>query len=104
MAQKGTGKTLEKLKASVNDGKYYEAHQMYRTIARRYNKQQKYDNSIKLLHDGALSLFQHNQFASGSDLANYMVDTYILANLPVDEKSLNRIIDLLELYPSTEIG
>ncbi|CAO3624891.1 unnamed protein product [Cunninghamella echinulata] len=64
MAQKGTGKTLEKLKASVNDGKYYEAHQMYRTIARRYNKQQKYDNSIKLLHDGALSLFQHNQFAS----------------------------------------
>ncbi|KAI8093101.1 uncharacterized protein BX664DRAFT_294613 [Halteromyces radiatus] len=104
MAQKGTGKTLEKLKSSVNDGKYYEAHQMYRTVARRYNKQEKYSQSIKLLHDGAVSLMQHKQSASGSDLANYMMETYMLANLPVDEKSLDRVIDILELYPSTEVG
>ncbi|KAI8342627.1 hypothetical protein BC941DRAFT_413339 [Chlamydoabsidia padenii] len=104
MAQKGTGKTLEKLKSSVNEGKYYEAHQMYRTVARRYNKQEKYNNSIKLLHDGAVSLLQHKQSGSGSDLANYMMDTYLTANLPVDEQSLDRVIDILELYPSTEVG
>ncbi|ORZ09198.1 hypothetical protein BCR42DRAFT_359028 [Absidia repens] len=104
MAQKGTGKTLEKLKNSVNDKKYYEAHQMYRTVARRYNKQEKYSNSIKLLHDGAVSLMEHKQSGSGSDLANYMMDTYILASLPVDEKALDRVIDILDLYPSTEVG
>lgn len=31
---------------------------------------------------------QHKQYASGSDLANYMLDTYNSANLAVDEKSL----------------
>ncbi|CAO3596334.1 unnamed protein product [Absidia cylindrospora] len=104
MSQKGTSKTLEKLKNSVNEGKYYEAHQMYRTVARRYNKQEKYINSIKLLHDGAVSLMEHKQSGSGSDLANYMMDTYLLANLPVDEKALDCVIDILELYPSTEVG
>lgn len=35
MAQKGTEKTLQKLKDSISNGNYYEAHQMYRTVARR---------------------------------------------------------------------
>ncbi|KAI8060861.1 hypothetical protein BC940DRAFT_311271 [Gongronella butleri] len=104
MAQKGTGKTLEKLKATVMDGKYYEAHQMYRTIARRYNKQQQYNKTILLLNDGALTFLKQGQPSSGSDLANYMLDTYVLASLPVDDVSLNRVIDLLDLLPATEPG
>lgn len=35
MSSKGTEKTLQKLRESVNSGKYYEAQQMYRTVARR---------------------------------------------------------------------
>ena len=31
---------------------------------------------------------QSKQYGSGSDLANYMVDTYKLAHVPVDEASL----------------
>ncbi|KAI9320065.1 hypothetical protein BX666DRAFT_1918887 [Dichotomocladium elegans] len=104
MAHKGTEKTLEKLKKSINDGNYYEAHQMYRTVARRYNKQQKYSKSIALLHDGAVALMQNKQFASGSDLSQYMLDTYKNAKLPVDEKSLDRVVELLSLYPSDEPG
>ncbi|KAI7884266.1 DUF410-domain-containing protein [Lichtheimia hyalospora FSU 10163] len=102
MAQKGTEKTLQKLKDSISNGNYYEAHQMYRTVARRYNKQQKYNKAIHLLHDGAVSLMQHKQYASGSDLANYMLETYNSANLAVDEKSLDRVVELLSLYPSDE--
>lgn len=64
---------------------------------------------------------QHKQYASGSDLANYMLDTYNTANLAVDEKSLgniatvyqhahsltdplsiDRVVELLSLYPSEE--
>ncbi|KAI7856724.1 hypothetical protein BDC45DRAFT_566800 [Circinella umbellata] len=104
MAHKGTEKTLQKLKDSVSSGNYYEAHQMYRTVARRYNKQQKYTKSIHLLHDGAVSLMQHKQYASGSDLANYMLDTYNLGNIAVDEKTLDRVVELLSLYPSDEPG
>lgn len=32
---KGTDKVLDKLKVSVEEGNYYEAHQMYRTVCRR---------------------------------------------------------------------
>lgn len=54
----------------------------------RYNRQQKYQDTIRLLHDGAILLLQHQQNGSGSDLANYMLETYKLANLRVDETSL----------------
>ncbi|KAF7720496.1 hypothetical protein EC973_008018 [Apophysomyces ossiformis] len=104
MAHKGTEKTLQKLKDSVDNGNYYEAHQMYRTVARRYNKQQKYKHAIQLLHDGAMSLMKHQQSASGSDLANYMLATYVTAATPVDSESLGRVVDILGLYPSQEPG
>lgn len=35
MSSKGLEKTLQKLRDSVNAGNYYEAQQMYRTVARR---------------------------------------------------------------------
>jgi hypothetical protein len=54
----------------------------------RYNKQEKYQDTIRLLHDGAILLLQHKQHGSGSDLANYMLETYKLAHTPVDETSL----------------
>lgn len=34
-AAKGTAKVLQKLEKSVSEGNYYEAHQMYRTVANR---------------------------------------------------------------------
>lgn len=58
----------------------------------RYNKQEKYQDAIRLLQDGAILLLQHKQNGSGSDLANYMLETYKLANLPVDEASLGLFI------------
>lgn len=36
MSAKGTSKVLEKLEASINEGNYYEAHQMYRSVLNRY--------------------------------------------------------------------
>lgn len=36
--ERGVGRVLDKLEASVNSGQYYEAHQMYRTLYFRYIK------------------------------------------------------------------
>ncbi|KAI8997849.1 hypothetical protein BDB01DRAFT_846452 [Pilobolus umbonatus] len=104
MTSRGTEKTLQKLRQSVHDGKYYEAHQMYRTVARRYNKQEQYKSSIRLLHDGAILLLQHKQYGSGSDLANYMLETYKLVPIPVDEESLDRVVEILSLLPAKDAG
>ncbi|CAJ0647343.1 39_t:CDS:2 [Entrophospora sp. SA101] len=101
---KGTDKVLQKLKESVDNANYYEAHQMYRTVCRRYIKQKKYSNAVELLFSGAQTLLKHQQGGSGTDLALYMIEAYIEEQLPVTDESRSRIIQLLELFPPNEIG
>ncbi|CAG8529690.1 1843_t:CDS:2 [Diversispora eburnea] len=103
-SSKGTEKVLEKLKDSVESGNYYEAHQMYRTVSRRYLKQKKFDHAIDLLFSGAQLLLTHKQTGSGGDLCLYMITAYSEAELPVSEESRARIIKLLELCPSDAPG
>ena len=43
---------------------------------------------------------EHKQYASGSDLANYMLDTYNLGSVAVDEKSLGKRIYYLSTRPA----
>ncbi|KAF9914422.1 hypothetical protein BX616_008356 [Lobosporangium transversale] len=96
-AARGTAKTLKKLEKSVGDGNYYEAHQMYRTVANRYVKAQNYNDAIDLLHSGAMLLLKHKQGNSGTDLAIYLIDVYNQAKIPVTEESRDRIFDLADL-------
>ncbi|KAG0054785.1 hypothetical protein BGZ83_010461 [Gryganskiella cystojenkinii] len=97
MSAKGTAKVLQKLEKSVGEGNYYEAHQMYRTVANRYVKAQNYKDAIDLLHSGSLLLLKHKQTGSGTDLALYLVEVYNLDKVPVSEESRDRIFDLAEL-------
>ncbi|KAG0259881.1 hypothetical protein BG011_002332 [Mortierella polycephala] len=96
-AARGTAKVLQKLEKSVSEGHYYEAHQMYRTVANRYVKAHNYKDAISLLRSGALLLLQHKQAGSGTDLALYLVEVYNLDKVPVTEESRDRIFDLADL-------
>ncbi|KAG0319987.1 hypothetical protein BGZ99_004809 [Dissophora globulifera] len=96
-AARGTAKVLQKLEKSVGDGNYYEAHQMYRTVANRYIKAQNYKDAIDLLHSGSMLLLKHKQAGSGADLALYLVEVYNLDKVPVTEESRDRIFDIAEL-------
>ncbi|KAF9291078.1 hypothetical protein BGZ68_005174 [Mortierella alpina] len=97
MAARGTAKVLQKLEKSVSEGHYYEAHQMYRTVANRYVKAHNYQDAINLLRSGALLLLQHKQSGSGTDLALYLIEVYNLEKTPVTEESRDRIFDLADL-------
>ncbi|KAF8925706.1 hypothetical protein BGZ47_003102 [Haplosporangium gracile] len=96
-AARGTAKVLQKLEKSVGDGNYYEAHQMYRTVANRYVKAHNYKDAIDLLRSGSLLLLKHKQVGSGTDLALYLVEVYNLDKVPVNEESRDRIFDLADL-------
>ncbi|KAG0366937.1 hypothetical protein BC939DRAFT_434232 [Gamsiella multidivaricata] len=96
-AARGTAKVLQKLEKSVSDGNYYEAHQMYRTVANRYVKAHNYKDAIDLLHSGSLLLLKHKQTGSGTDLAIYLIEVYNLDKVPVTEESRDRIFDLADL-------
>ena len=91
----GIERVLSKLKNSIDNENYYEAHQMYRTLyfrsvsvcyvqvemkikivlLTRYIGQKKYVELQSMLYDGAVLLFSHDQVASGTDLAKLYIDT-----------------------------
>ncbi|XP_005175665.1 Golgi to ER traffic protein 4 homolog [Musca domestica] len=73
--QRGVSRVLAKLDSSIESGNYYEAHQMYRTLYFRYTAQQKFDECLELLYNGALKLISKQQETSGADLGLLLLDT-----------------------------
>jgi len=99
----GTERVLSKLKNSIENQNYYEAHQMYRTLYFRYIGQKKYTELQGMLYDGALLLFSHDEIASGTDLAKLYIDTLNEAEAGPDEIHFVRISKLYQLIPCDNI-
>ncbi|RMX41468.1 hypothetical protein pdam_00021717 [Pocillopora damicornis] len=57
----GTQRVLQKLSKSIEDGEYYEAHQLIRTLYFRYKSQKSYDEALEIVHNGACLLLKHKQ-------------------------------------------
>ncbi|QSL66765.1 hypothetical protein MERGE_001151 [Pneumocystis wakefieldiae] len=95
-------KNIIKFQKILDDKQYYEAHQLLRTIVNRYVKACQYVSSIDLLYDASKQFFKEGQFASGSDLALYMIKIYNMMELRPDTSSKTRLLDILYLYGSSE--
>ncbi|KTW27346.1 hypothetical protein T552_04155 [Pneumocystis carinii B80] len=95
-------KNIIKSQKLLDDKQYYEAHQLLRTIANRYVKACEYVSCIDMLYDASKRFFKEGQFASGSDLALYIVKVYNLMELRPDTSSKTRLLDILYLYGSSE--
>ncbi|XP_058951448.2 Golgi to ER traffic protein 4 homolog [Pocillopora verrucosa] len=94
----GTQRVLQKLNKSIEDGEYYEAHQLIRTLYFRYKSQKSYDEALEIVHNGACLLLKHKQERSGTDLALLMLECFRTAKVPVGEDALDKIKSLFELY------
>ncbi|XP_045497283.1 Golgi to ER traffic protein 4 homolog [Colias croceus] len=95
--ERGVSRVLDKLEASVNDGKFYEAHQMYRTLYFRYLSQKKYSDLLQLLYNGALILLQRDQQGSGADLSILLLDVLSKSETKPTEEWIEKIAKLFEL-------
>uniref|UniRef100_A0A915JLZ1 Golgi to ER traffic protein 4 n=1 Tax=Romanomermis culicivorax TaxID=13658 RepID=A0A915JLZ1_ROMCU len=96
----------KKLRQKLDEGDYYEAHQIYRTLYFRYVAQKKFDDLIDLLFDGASSLLKADQIASGIDLSILYVDTLTkYEEKVIDEKVLTSLDSLLSfMKPVSELA
>ncbi|XP_020605518.1 Golgi to ER traffic protein 4 homolog [Orbicella faveolata] len=94
----GTQRVLQKLNKSIEDGEYYEAHQLIRTLYFRYISQKCYDEAIEIVHNGACLFLKHKQEGSGNDLALLMLECFRTAEVPVGHDALDKIRSLFELY------
>ena len=95
-------KTLQRFNARIEAGDYYEAHQTLRTIANRYVRAKKYDESIDLISHAASAFLKSKQGGSGSDLVFYLLEVYELASIPCTDASVSRLIQLLVLVDNEE--
>eukprot|EP00092_Neocalanus_flemingeri_P007572 GFUD01008172.1.p1 GENE.GFUD01008172.1~~GFUD01008172.1.p1 ORF type:complete len:337 (-),score=90.00 GFUD01008172.1:184-1194(-) len=99
----GTERVLSKLKSSIENENYYEAHQMYRTLYFRYLGQKKYGELETMLFDGAVLLFSHDEVGSGTDLAKLYVDTLNQSEAGPEEIHFLRISKLYQLIPCDNV-
>ncbi|KAJ3060916.1 hypothetical protein HDU98_003138 [Podochytrium sp. JEL0797] len=83
----GVDKVVLKLKKSVEEGNFYEAHQMYHSVCQRLVTQQKPADAVTLLYFGAVELLNAKQIGSGSDLGLRMIDLMETEKMAVDTES-----------------
>ena len=97
---RGASRVLGKLNTSLENGNYYEAHQMYRTLYYRYSAQNKWLELENMLYDGAVKLFNHNQGGSGADLSKLYLEILEKAEFKPTEEIMKRVGKLYQLTPS----
>ena len=63
--------------------------------------QEKYEDLLKLLYDGSVLLFQHQQHSSGADLAKLYVEVLQKAKMKVRKDIINNLADMMSKIPTT---
>ncbi|CAM9743066.1 unnamed protein product [Lampetra planeri] len=96
-ARGGVQRVEGKLRASVERGDYYEAHQMYRTLFHRYTTQNRHSEVVELMFSGALLFFKHNQQNSAADLSMLVLESLEKSSATVTEELLERLSRLFSL-------
>jgi len=87
---RGVSKIEQRLSSKIDNGEFYEAHQMYRTIASRYKTQKKIQDALRLLFDGAKILYEKGQPGSASDLG-LLYCTMLDESETLEEKNVEQI-------------
>ncbi|KAA8581189.1 hypothetical protein FQN60_002770 [Etheostoma spectabile] len=90
----GVQRVEGKLRASVEKGDYYEAHQMYRTLFFRYMSQAKHAEARELMYNGALLFFSYNQQNSAADLSMLVLEVFEKSETKVDDEVLECLAKL----------
>ncbi|XP_068631747.1 Golgi to ER traffic protein 4 homolog [Battus philenor] len=93
-SERGASRVLDKLEVSINNGEYYEAHQMYRTLYFRYLGQKKYEDLLNLLYKGSSLLLKHDQQGSGADLAILIVEVLTKSETKTSEEWIEKVASL----------
>ncbi|XP_060718365.1 Golgi to ER traffic protein 4 homolog [Tachysurus vachellii] len=93
----GVQRVEGKLRASVERGDYYEAHQMYRTLFFRYTSQSKHTEARELMYNGALLFFSYNQQNSAADLSMLFLEALEKSKAKVEEDILEQLVKLFSM-------
>ena len=69
-------KALSKINTCVEEGNYYEAHQMIVSVSQRFLKQKKIQEALDLLQNGVSIMVRAQQWTSALDLVERMLTCF----------------------------
>jgi len=95
----GPSRLLVKLNEAIESKKFYEAHQLMKTINFRLTSAKKFDELELLLYRTSKVLLESNQIESGCDVAIMLSKLYPSSSLEVNDKRILDSINLLEKMP-----
>ncbi|XP_050250221.1 protein GET4 isoform X2 [Quercus robur] len=90
---------IEKLQKVVEEGNYYGAQQMYKSISARYVSAQRYSDALDILQSGACIQLKHGQITCGAELAVLFVETLVKGKIPYDSDALDRVRKIYKMFP-----
>ncbi|XP_068491037.1 protein GET4 isoform X1 [Phaseolus vulgaris] len=90
---------IEKLEKVVNEGNYYGAQQMYKSVSARYVSAQRYSEALDILHSGTCIQLSNGQVTCGAELALLFVEILGKGKVPCDEEVLERIKKIYKSFP-----
>ncbi|GLU16086.1 hypothetical protein SLE2022_325360 [Rubroshorea leprosula] len=94
---------IEKLEKVINEGNFYGAQQMYKSISARYASAQRYPEALDILHSGACLQLKNNQITCGAELAVLFVETLVKGKTPYDDNSLDCIRKIYKMFPQIPV-
>jgi hypothetical protein len=87
----------------IEEGNYYGALQMYKSISARYVTAQRFSEALDILFSGACIELEHGLVNCGADLAILFVDTLVKAKSPCNDETLDRIRCIFKLFPRVPV-
>ncbi|XVE99382.1 hypothetical protein REPUB_Repub03eG0193300 [Reevesia pubescens] len=94
---------IDKLEKVINEGNFYGAQQMYKSISARYVSAERYYEAMDLLHSGACLQLKHGQVTCGAELAVLFVETLVKGKIPYDEDILDRVRKIYKVFPQIPV-
>lgn len=100
----GVEKALQRVKAQVEAGAFYEAQQMYKTTYHRYHSRKQLDESYQVLREGAVQQLRSGQITCGTELAGMLVDAYTEDKVQATGSALDSLCNIVRAMPSSPLS
>ncbi|CBI31514.3 unnamed protein product, partial [Vitis vinifera] len=94
---------IDKLEKTVNDGDYYGAQQMYKSISARYASAERCYEALDILESGACIQLEKGQVTCGAELAILFVETLVKGKFPYDDNTLDRVRKIYKNFPQISV-
>lgn len=94
-------KLYQRIQTAQEEKRFYEAHQLYKTVYFRCSLRKNYAESLEYLLEGVNFFLENHQWESGSDLACLYVDVLIKSNREITDSNLRDLCNLVSAMPST---